>query len=192
MGRRRLGCGLGAAWVRLGCCAGLASDGCLVLRACSRAAVAGWGEAASAAGACACRCAVPATGPPPPPTSCNPGTASGPLLAPSLLTARRFVTVEPLQPDGSAAIGRRAVVCARWNDEAYRQRRCPPHEWQRRYGTHGFTHIWTCVCFSLVLFAVGPRRGLLCLVAAGIAGKLRRGSPGGAGGGPRKAGGRRA
>ncbi|PSC69323.1 hypothetical protein C2E20_7169 [Micractinium conductrix] len=55
----------------------------------------------------------------------------------------RFVTVEPLQPDGSAAIGRRAVVCARWNDEAYRQRRCPPHEWQRRYGTHGFTHIWT-------------------------------------------------
>lgn len=55
----------------------------------------------------------------------------------------RFMAVEALLPDGSAPIGRPAVVCARWSDEAYRQRRCPPEEWARRYGGHGVTHIWT-------------------------------------------------
>ena len=53
------------------------------------------------------------------------------------------MAVEPLQLDGSGSIGRRAVVCARWTDEAYRARRCPPEEWQRRYGAHGVDTIWT-------------------------------------------------
>ncbi|KAL4443866.1 hypothetical protein ABPG75_011603 [Micractinium tetrahymenae] len=55
----------------------------------------------------------------------------------------RFVAVEPLRFECGSPIGRRAVVCARWNDDEYRWRRCPPHEWQRRYGKHGVTQIWT-------------------------------------------------
>ena len=53
------------------------------------------------------------------------------------------MAVEPLEFDGSTSIGRRAVVCARWTDDLYRARRCPPEEWQRRYGTHGVDTIWT-------------------------------------------------
>lgn len=55
----------------------------------------------------------------------------------------RFVAVEPLHSDSGRPLGRRAVVCARWDDASYRQRRCPPHEWQRRYGEHGVERIWT-------------------------------------------------
>ena len=72
----------------------------------------------------------------PPCIPCRPGIL--PCTPPG-----RFVAVEPLQLDGSGSIGRRAVVCARWTDEAYRARRCPPEEWQRRYGTHGVDTIWT-------------------------------------------------
>ncbi|KAI7843079.1 hypothetical protein COHA_003250 [Chlorella ohadii] len=54
----------------------------------------------------------------------------------------RFMCVHPLELDGTPA-DRRAVVCARWSDEEYRARRCPPHEWTRRYGTHGVEQIWT-------------------------------------------------
>ncbi|KAI3429602.1 hypothetical protein D9Q98_005688 [Chlorella vulgaris] len=54
----------------------------------------------------------------------------------------RFMAVEPLHLDGSSA-GRRAVVCARWNDGEYKRRRCPPAEWQRRYGEYGVDTIWT-------------------------------------------------
>ena len=50
--------------------------------------------------------------------------------------------VEPLHLDGSGGIGRRAVVCARWNDAEYRRRRCPPDEWQRRYVQHGVDQVW--------------------------------------------------
>lgn len=34
------------------------------------------------------------------------------------------------------------VMCARWDDESYKARRCPPKEWSRRYGRHGVTRIW--------------------------------------------------
>lgn len=37
---------------------------------------------------------------------------------------------------------RAAVICARNTDANYRQRRCPPEEWERRYGKHGLTSIW--------------------------------------------------
>ncbi|EFN60065.1 hypothetical protein CHLNCDRAFT_18676 [Chlorella variabilis] len=40
-------------------------------------------------------------------------------------------------------VGVLAVVCARWDDAQYRRRRCPPDEWQRRYGRHGVQQIWT-------------------------------------------------
>ncbi|GAB4822485.1 hypothetical protein N2152v2_009531 [Parachlorella kessleri] len=53
----------------------------------------------------------------------------------------RFVAVEPHHLDGSPT-GRKAVMCARWNDADYKRRRCPPEEWQRRYGKHGVDRIW--------------------------------------------------
>lgn len=54
------------------------------------------------------------------------------------------MAVEPLALDGSSS-GRRAVVCARWNDAEYKRRRCPPEEWARRYGEHGVQQIWRWV-----------------------------------------------
>lgn len=57
--------------------------------------------------------------------------------------AFRFMAVEPLHFDSGTPLGRFAVVCARWDDDSYRRRRCPPHEWQRRYGKHGVERIWT-------------------------------------------------
>ncbi len=47
------------------------------------------------------------------------------------------------------------VLCAAWSDEAYRARRCPPAEWQARYGRLGIDRVWRCdrrrsasVCFA--------------------------------------------
>ena len=36
------------------------------------------------------------------------------------------------------------VLCAAWSDEAYRARRCPPAEWQARYGRLGIDRVWRC------------------------------------------------
>lgn len=53
----------------------------------------------------------------------------------------RFVAVEPLGLDDEP-IGRMAVLCARFSDEEYKARRCPPDEFQRRWGAHGIDRIW--------------------------------------------------
>jgi len=53
------------------------------------------------------------------------------------------VTRQLKESDGSPAEeDRPAVICARNTDENYRQTRCPPEEWERRYGKHGLTSIW--------------------------------------------------
>lgn len=36
------------------------------------------------------------------------------------------------------------VVCARFEDAEYKARRCPPDEWQRRYGRFGLDRVWMC------------------------------------------------
>ncbi|GIL63081.1 hypothetical protein Vafri_17056 [Volvox africanus] len=53
----------------------------------------------------------------------------------------RFVAVEPYDLNG-APIGRKAVVCARNTDAAYRAARCPPDEWARRWAVHGISSVW--------------------------------------------------
>ncbi len=53
------------------------------------------------------------------------------------------VTTRQLEEDGTpAGEDRPAVICARNTDENYRKTRCPPEEWERRYGKHGLTSIW--------------------------------------------------
>lgn len=52
----------------------------------------------------------------------------------------RFCAVQPETLDGSP--DRFGVVCARNTDENYRQRRCPPDEFERRYGRHGIERLW--------------------------------------------------
>lgn len=53
------------------------------------------------------------------------------------------VTHQVNRSNGSPAKeDRPAVICARNTDENYRQTRCPPEEWERRYGKHGLTSIW--------------------------------------------------
>lgn len=53
------------------------------------------------------------------------------------------------------------VVCAANTDEHYRATRCPPDEWERRWGVHGVSRVWGG--------AVLPCRVYLrhCLLAAG-------------------------
>ena len=61
----------------------------------------------------------------------------------------RFVVVEATDyttynnycEDSNA--GKLAVICARNTDENYKKTRCPPAEWDRRYGKHGLQSIWT-------------------------------------------------
>jgi len=53
----------------------------------------------------------------------------------------RFVAVRCVDATGRPD-GRLAVVCARYSDEEYRRERCPPDEFQRRYGRHGVDVIW--------------------------------------------------
>lgn len=36
------------------------------------------------------------------------------------------------------------VVCGRFDDEEYKARRCPPDEFQKRYGQFGVHTIWRC------------------------------------------------
>jgi hypothetical protein len=56
------------------------------------------------------------------------------------------VSTRQLDDDGKlllpATDDRPAVICARNTDENYRKTRCPPEEWERRYGKHGLTSIW--------------------------------------------------
>ncbi|KAL6757989.1 hypothetical protein V8C86DRAFT_2609319 [Haematococcus lacustris] len=54
----------------------------------------------------------------------------------------KFVAVTPHSLQGEPQYELRAVVCARWNDEDYKARRCPPEEWQRRWAPHGITRVW--------------------------------------------------
>jgi hypothetical protein len=42
----------------------------------------------------------------------------------------------------TADVRQTAVICARNSDQAYKQTRCPPDEWERRYGRHGLSSIW--------------------------------------------------
>ena len=54
----------------------------------------------------------------------------------------RFLQVHPDNLDGTPA-RRSAVVCGRWRDEPYRQRRCSTdEEWHQRYGKHGVDRVW--------------------------------------------------
>ncbi|GIL88461.1 hypothetical protein Vretimale_15378 [Volvox reticuliferus] len=53
----------------------------------------------------------------------------------------RFVAVEPYDLNG-VSIGRKAVICARNTDAAYRAMRCPPDEWARRWAVHGISRVW--------------------------------------------------
>eukprot|EP00879_Flechtneria_rotunda_P033605 GHRR01037237.1.p2 GENE.GHRR01037237.1~~GHRR01037237.1.p2 ORF type:complete len:113 (+),score=17.23 GHRR01037237.1:165-503(+) len=34
------------------------------------------------------------------------------------------------------------VLCAANTDEHYKQKRCPPDEWARRWGVHGIDRVW--------------------------------------------------
>ena len=34
------------------------------------------------------------------------------------------------------------VLCGAWNDEAYKSARCPPGEFERRYGRFGIDRVW--------------------------------------------------
>lgn len=52
----------------------------------------------------------------------------------------KFVAVQPQTLQGG--VDRFGVVCARNTDEEYKAVRCPPEEWQRRYGKHGIDKIW--------------------------------------------------
>ena len=53
----------------------------------------------------------------------------------------RFCAVAPLSLD-RLPTGLSAVLCARNTDEAYRSRRCPPDEFQRRWAVHGVEQVW--------------------------------------------------
>ncbi|KAG2427811.1 hypothetical protein HXX76_012135 [Chlamydomonas incerta] len=53
----------------------------------------------------------------------------------------RFVGVEPTDLAGRP-LGRKAVVCAANTDADYRAMRCPPPEWERRWGVHGIQAVW--------------------------------------------------
>ncbi|KAG2452732.1 hypothetical protein HYH02_002962 [Chlamydomonas schloesseri] len=54
----------------------------------------------------------------------------------------RFVAVEPCDLLQGRPLGRRAVVCAANTDADYRAMRCPPQEWERRWGVHGIQAVW--------------------------------------------------
>lgn len=34
------------------------------------------------------------------------------------------------------------VICAKWNDDAYKARRCPPEEWAQRWSPYGIESVW--------------------------------------------------
>eukprot|EP00198_Chlamydomonas_reinhardtii_P011224 XP_001700561.1 predicted protein [Chlamydomonas reinhardtii] len=53
----------------------------------------------------------------------------------------RFVAVQPADLEGRA-LGRKAVVCAANTDADYKAMRCPPQEWERRWGVHGIQAVW--------------------------------------------------
>eukprot|EP00873_Tetraselmis_striata_P011088 jgi/Tetstr1/431352/TSEL_021043.t1 len=53
----------------------------------------------------------------------------------------RFVAVEAEELDGSPC-RQLALICARFSDEEYKAKRCPPHEWQQRYVQYGVERVW--------------------------------------------------
>uniref|UniRef100_A0A7S3VP99 Uncharacterized protein n=1 Tax=Dunaliella tertiolecta TaxID=3047 RepID=A0A7S3VP99_DUNTE len=53
----------------------------------------------------------------------------------------KFVSVDVQTLEGQPT-GRRAVICAAWNDEDYKATRCPPDEWQSRWSVHGVQQVW--------------------------------------------------
>ncbi|CAD7697545.1 unnamed protein product [Ostreobium quekettii] len=53
----------------------------------------------------------------------------------------RFVAVRPVTPEGVPE-ERMAVLCCRYTDKEYRERRCPPEEFHRRYGQYGIDTIF--------------------------------------------------
>lgn len=38
-----------------------------------------------------------------------------------------------------------AVLCTKWVDQSYKNRRCPPEEWDRRYTQFGVDKVWRYV-----------------------------------------------
>ncbi|KAF5841123.1 hypothetical protein DUNSADRAFT_14299 [Dunaliella salina] len=53
----------------------------------------------------------------------------------------KFVSVDVQTLEGQAT-GRRAVICAAWDDEHYKATRCPPEEWHNRWSVHGVQQVW--------------------------------------------------
>lgn len=54
----------------------------------------------------------------------------------------RFVQVIPVNVTYENEHYRPAVLCCRYTDEGYRAKRCPPEEFQSRYGQFGIDHIF--------------------------------------------------
>jgi len=53
----------------------------------------------------------------------------------------RFVAVEAEELDGTTC-KQLALICARFSDEEYKSKRCPPEEWQKRYVQYGVDRVW--------------------------------------------------
>ncbi|KXZ49783.1 hypothetical protein GPECTOR_19g234 [Gonium pectorale] len=53
----------------------------------------------------------------------------------------RFVAVRPTDLAGRP-VGRKAVICAANTDADYAALRCPPADWEARWGRHGITRVW--------------------------------------------------
>merc|ERR1712226_183302 len=53
----------------------------------------------------------------------------------------RFFAVDASEMDGSVC-PRPAVITVASDDETYRTARCPPEEFQRRYGQYGIDRVW--------------------------------------------------
>jgi len=53
----------------------------------------------------------------------------------------RFVAVEAEEEDGTPC-KQLALICARFTDEEYKKKRCPPDEFHRRYLQHGIDRVW--------------------------------------------------
>lgn len=54
----------------------------------------------------------------------------------------RFVAVEPICYHTNVSLNRPAVICGANTDANYKAIRCPPDEWERRYGRYDIDTLW--------------------------------------------------
>lgn len=64
------------------------------------------------------------------------------VLGPVPMPAGRSFVAWRMQDSHRPAPQRAQVLCARYTDEEYRARRCPPDEWARRWGAWGVERVW--------------------------------------------------